>query len=191
MDKYLIEAAEGNQEAFSHLFYAYKDKVYTVALRLTEASVLAEEVVQEVFIKLWVNREALAEVRSFDDYLFIVTRNYVFAAMKKIAHRQRTEVSWRDIAPTSENLTENTLLNQEYEVVLQNAIAQLSPQQRQVYLLSRDQNLKRDEIAQMLNVSPETVKTHQARALQSIRSYCAAQLGMKLPLGLLLLAGIF
>ncbi len=185
----MIAAAKGDQQAFSQLFYTYKDRVYTIALRLTESSVMAEEVVQEVFMKLWTNRETLPDIKIFEDYLFIMTRNYVFTALKKAALRHKTEGSWNDFLPSSENMTESSVMIKEYEMVLQRAIDLLSPQQRQVYLLSRDKELKREEIAAMLQVSPETVKTHLARALQNIRSYCAAQLGMKLPLPLLLLVG--
>lgn len=186
MDKYLIAVAEGDQGAFSHLFYTYKDKVYTIALRLTESPVMADEVVQEVFMRLWTRRTTLPEVRAFEDYLFIMTRNYVFTAMKKVALRYRTEDSWNGLLPSSENVTESAIMISEYEAVLQRAVDLLSPQQRQVYLLSRDKELKREEIAAMLQISPETVKTHLARALRSVRTYCSAELGVKLPLALLL-----
>ncbi len=192
MDTHLIAAvAEGNQKAFSQLFYACKDKVYTIALRFTESPVMAEEVVQEVFMKLWARRESLLDIEIFEDYLFIMTRNHVFTALKKVALRHRTEGNWLGILPVSENATESSIMMKEYETVLQRAIALLSPQQREVYQLSRDKGLKREEIAAILQVSPETVKTHLARALQHIRSYCSSQLGMKLPLSFLILAGLW
>lgn len=176
----LTAAAEGNQEAFSRIFYAFKDKVYTVALKLTESEDRAEEVVQEVFLKLWLQREKLLDIHSFEDYLFIVTRNHIFTILKRIALQYKTERLWESNRDDAENLTENELISTEYENVLQQAIDLLSPQQKEVYLLSREKHLKREEIATLLNVSPETVKTHLARAMHHIKSYCSKQLGMNL-----------
>jgi len=186
----LTAIAEGDQEAFSRLFYTYKDSVYAQALRLTESEEGAEEIVQEVFLKLWIRREHLPEIQSFDDYLFILTRNQVFTALKKIALRFKTESSWENDRDDAENLTESEFLSAEYEQVLKQAIDKLSPQQREVYLLSREQHLKREEIATLLNVSPETVKTHLSRALHHIKSYCSRQLGMNLRITLLFILGL-
>lgn len=183
-------AAQGDKVAFSKLFYDYKDRVYSIALRLTDAEYLAEEVVQEVFMKLWQKREILNTIAVFEDYLFIMTRNCVFKALKRIAMRNNTETGWQIKRPLFENETENDILDGEYEAVLRRAIDLLPPQQKKVFLLSRDDKMKREEIANLLQVSPETVKTHLSRALQHVRAYCQSRLGVELPLCFFLITSL-
>lgn len=176
MEELLHHTSKGDEAAFSRLYRLYKNKVYTVALKLTESSFMAEEVVQDVFLKVWIRRETLASVRDFEDYLFIMTRNHVFTAWKRSERRQSTEGQWQMLFPESTNSAEHDFTAKEYQATLQKAIDLLPEQQKQVYLLSREQELKREEIARLLQISPETVKTHMSRAVRYIRAYCVSRL---------------
>ena len=172
----LKEAASGSEKAFSELFHCYRNKVYSVALKLTRSEFLAEEVVQDVFLKLWVKRESLADIQDFEDYLFIMTRNHVFSAMKRVARQQQLVDDLQLEMPSAENTTYNRIMDQEIEEILKQAVDLLPAQQKQIYLLSKEQELKREEIAKMLRISSETVKTHLARALRHIRAYSKLKL---------------
>lgn len=72
----LLQVAAGNERAFTILFRRYSSKVYSFALKLTRSEELAEEVVQEVFIKIWLNREGLGEIQEFGAYLNRINRNH-------------------------------------------------------------------------------------------------------------------
>jgi len=172
----LTAIAAGSEKAFATLFHWYRDKVYSAAFRLTHSSFLAEEVVQDVFLKLWVKREALLEIAGFEDYLFIMTRNHVFSALKRMARQQQLVDDLQLELPAGENTTYNRLLDLEIEEIVHQAVELLPAQQKQVYLMSKEQELKRDEIAKKLRISSETVKTHLARALRHIRAYSKLKL---------------
>ena len=172
----IAEAACGNEKAFAALFYGYRDKVYAAAMRLTHSTFLSEEVVQDIFLKLWINREKLPEIQDFEDYVFIMTRNHVFSAMKKMARQQQLVDDMQLKMPFSEDSTYNLIMDQEIEEILHQAVELLPAQQKQIYLLSKEQEMKRDEIAKMLRISSETVKTHLARALRHIRAYSKLKL---------------
>ncbi|CAG5003191.1 ECF RNA polymerase sigma factor SigW [Dyadobacter sp. CECT 9275] len=172
----LTLSASGCEKSFAALFHCYRDKIYSVALRLTGSVFLAEEVVQDIFLKLWVKKENLSGIHEFEDYLFIMTRNHVFSALKRMARQQQLVDDLQLEMPSAENTTYNSILNQEMEQILQQAVELLPAQQKQIYLLSKEEELKRDEIAKMLRISSETVKTHLARALRHIRAYSKLRL---------------
>lgn len=172
----LAQAAAGSEKAFATLFHGYRDKIYSVAMRLTRSTFMAEEVVQDIFLKLWVKKESLSDIQDFEDYLFIMTRNHVFTALKRVARQQQLVDDLQLEMPSSEDSTYNRIVNQELEQILQQAVELLPAQQKQIYLLSKEQEMKREEIAKLLRISSETVKTHLARALRHIRAYSKLKL---------------
>jgi RNA polymerase sigma-70 factor (ECF subfamily) len=174
----LQRIAAGDQAAFTALFDAYKDRIYTIALRLTDSPLIAEEIVQDVFLRIWVKRETLAAVDHFRAYLFTATRNQVFNILKRLArhHQITAELRTERTAETSD--TDFLLLDKEYQAILREAVDQLPPQQVQVYRLMKEQGLKRDQVAEQLSISPQTVKVHLAQAMRSIRAFCVARLDL-------------
>jgi RNA polymerase sigma-70 factor (ECF subfamily) len=186
----LNQISAGSEQAFATLFHCYRDKVYAVALRLTKSTFMAEEVVQDVFLKLWVRRQALVDIAGFEDYLFIMTRNHVFSTLKKIARQQQLVDELKFKLPAGEDTTYERIAGQELEEILHQAVELLPAQQKQIYLMSKEQELKRDEIAKALRISSETVKTHLARALRHIRAYSKLRLDVTISLLLLFLIKI-
>jgi RNA polymerase sigma-70 factor (family 1) len=178
--------AAGDKNAFTQIYNNYRNKIYSIAFELTESSAVAEEIVQDVFLKIWVKRNTLNEVTHFRAYLFTIARNYVFTALKRIARKETIEVNAMQDAPLYYNDTENRVLNNEYTRLLQAAIDRLPEQQRQVYNLIKKEGYKREEVAAALRLSPETVKTHLAQAMRNIRTYCLARLDVSIALIILM-----
>lgn len=178
--------AEGDRNAFTQLYNNYRNKIYSIAYELTESTTVAEEIVQDTFLKIWVKRDSLLEVEHFRAWLFTITRNYVFTALKRIARKESIEVSAIQDAPLYDHDTEDRVLNNEYTRILQAAIDRLPEQQKQVYNLIKKEGLKREEAAAALHLSPETVKTHLAQAMRSIRTYCLARLDISIALIILI-----
>lgn len=176
----LIQIAAGSEKAFATLFHWYRDKIYSAAFRLTHSTFLAEEVVQDIFLKLWVKRETLTEIGGFEDYLFIMTRNHVFSTLKRIARQQQLVDDLQMELPLGEDTTYNRMIDLEIEEIVHQAVELLPAQQKQVYLMSKEQEMKRDEIAKLLRISSETVKTHLARALRHIRAYSKLKLDISI-----------
>lgn len=171
--------ANGDEKAFEQLFNQYRNKVYTIAWKITGSEALAEEIVLDVFLKVWLKREQLPGLEYFTAWLFTITRNRVFKTLKQLA-QQATNQSITDqeewllppVASSSEQL-----LEKEYRQILHDAVSRLSPQQKKVYHLIKENGMKREEAAKALNLSPETVKRHLAEAMQVIRTYCSYHLG--------------
>jgi RNA polymerase sigma-70 factor (family 1) len=180
----LRRVSRGEEAAFTALFDAYKDKIYSIALRMTGTVSVAEEVVQDVFLKIWLKRDGLTAVEHFRAYLFTATRNEIFNMLKRLARRRQLTGELLDIMPGETSDTDALLMDKEYQAVLREAIAQLPQQQKRVYQLMKEQGLKREEVAEQLQLSPQTVKVHLAQAMRSVRAFCVARLDLYIALAL-------
>lgn len=176
-EKYLLSLiAQGDGGAFSRVFAFYRDRVYSIAYRFTHSTYMSEEIVQDVFMKIWAKRNDLPVINNFAAYLFIVTRNDVMRALKKIAREGRVlrvEEVRQTQAPYD---SADRLMDREFDSLLHVAVEQLPQQQKKVYKYIREQGLKREEVAELLCLHPETVKFHLAQALKKIRSFCLPRL---------------
>ena len=164
--------AEGDQHAFSIIFLEYSNKIYCYALRLTRSESMSEEIVQEVFMKLWLNKQLLMTVTQFEPYLYRIARNHTYNMLRQIAlERDVKESIEKELTQTGSAMQETLFLSGDHQQILNRALDQLPPQQRLVYSLCHQQGLKYEEVAFQLNISRLTVKTHMQQALRAIRSF--------------------
>ncbi|MEO8413961.1 MAG: RNA polymerase sigma-70 factor [Ginsengibacter sp.] len=162
-------ASTGDEASFVKLFYLYRHKLYSYTLRITESPELAEDMVQDVFLKLWKNRSQLDKVEHFGAFIFKMVQNQAFNAFKRMANetlilsKMQNEVDGYKTGP------EQDIEYKEVQFLINRVVKKLPPQQNLVFKLSREQGLKHHEIAQLLKISPYTVKNHLVVALQTIR----------------------
>lgn len=166
--KLLLELSQGSELAFTKLYNQYKNIVYATALKITKSKTLAEEVVQDVFLKIWQNHENLAEIANFENYLFIISRNHIFDMIKKIA-RETNLVSDINYKNTVSDDTDNAIKDDQYNIILNQIIEQLPPQQQKIYKMAKWDGLSHQKIGENLGISTETVKKHMAQALKFVR----------------------
>jgi RNA polymerase sigma-70 factor (ECF subfamily) len=177
-EKMIALIIEGDESAFTEFYAYYHPMVYGIALKITHSTALSEEIVQEVFLKIWLKRSDLASIENIAGYLFIIARNHVFKVLKQIARNYKTILLEENDNVFAHNNLENTILEKENNLLLHKAIERLPHQQKQVYNLIKDQGLKREEAAEILKLKPETIKFHLAQAMKNIRSYCAFHLDL-------------
>ena len=175
IDKALIlQISKGDEYAFRMLFDQYRDKIFSIAWKITGVRSAGEDVVQEVFIKLWMNKEKLAEVENLNAYVNKITRNHILNNLRKVAYEQTfLEDLIKEQSVNTEKVSDPVLYN-ELQNLVHRAIQQLSPQQKKVFQLSRTEGLKHSEIAAQLNISQSTVKDHMVEALRSIKIFLNA-----------------
>jgi RNA polymerase sigma-70 factor (family 1) len=165
----LTLVAAGDEQAFKDLFNHYGHHLGSYICRLVGSFEASQEIIQDVFLKVWLQRSQLPMVQHFEGWLFIIAKNYTLNYL----HKQAREASKRnqfekDISsqPAIIDVDENP---NPYMDRLEKVVEKLPSQQRKVYLLSRRHGLKLNLIAEKLGISEATVKKHQARALQAIR----------------------
>ncbi|WP_081147390.1 RNA polymerase sigma factor [Niastella vici] len=166
----LLQVARGSEQAFRQLFMCYHQWIISHIFRLTGSMAQAEEVAQDVFLRLWQNREVLAGIQRFKPYLFVLSRNHAVNVLKKTIKERMRRQEWEqehDLNPLNNEedpiVTRYTLLDE--------AIDQLPAQQRKVYLLSRYEQLTYTEIGERMNISRETVKKYIQIAIASITAF--------------------
>lgn len=167
----LVQIAAGDHKAFAELFERYQTLVYDFSSRLTRSKIQAEEIVQNVFIRIWLKRTHLVNIENFGAYLNRATRNHSYTALKKIAAQTLREVELTGQVITGGNDAEHLLLYNDSAKILRSAVNALPPQRKLVYELCHEQGLKYEEAAAKLNISPGTVHTHMKLALKAIREH--------------------
>ncbi|MDB5088477.1 MAG: hypothetical protein JWR09_2471 [Mucilaginibacter sp.] len=167
----LCQIATGDQRSFAIIFAHYTKIIYPFALKLTRSSDLAEEILQEVFLKVWINRENLVKVENFGAYLNRITRNHSYNVIRRIAHEALVSYELSKQMTEEVNNTENDIIYRDLQQTLNNAVCHLTPQQKLIYTLCHQDGLKYNEVARRLNISPSTVHTHMKLALKLIRKY--------------------
>jgi len=165
----LSKVALGDARAFTCLFDAYYKQLGQYVYRLTESVEAAEEIVQDVFVKIWSRRQDLAGMDSFTNYLFIITRNRTYRFLKEKASAYLRQQEWEKQYQQELNLPVDTTW-EHVSLMIDNLIEKLPPQQRRVYELSRIEHFKHNEIAKILSISPETVKKHIMSANKFIKN---------------------
>lgn len=167
----LQRIAAGDEAAFAGLFHTYHNRLGGFVLGWTKSAALAEEIVQDVFMKIWTQRERLSEIKQIDSYLYILARNEAFNCLRQAARERVRRETWehdQDAAPATE---EN-----DYTPLIEQAVAKLPTQQKKVYLMKQHHRMAYAEISRHMQISPETARKHLSAALRSITVYVRAHL---------------
>jgi RNA polymerase sigma-70 factor (ECF subfamily) len=173
------QVAAGDEKAFAILIERYWRTIYGQALAYIKSSHHAQDIVQEVFIKLWEKRQALMNVEHFDAYLFIIARNHIISELrKKVALPLEKEVL--ELVKEEGALPDKQLSFKQLQQHVATAVNGLPAQQKTAYLLSREQGLSFEAIAGEMGLSKETVKKHICRALNAIRLYVHNRAGINI-----------
>jgi len=168
--KMLLRVAEGDIQAFNQLFDQYHQLLALHILRITNSTELAEEVVLDVFMKIWNNRDALATVNNVKAYLYVLSKNHALNCLKQVAKARKLQSELEALADMEMYQAENTDRTEFYRV-LDEAIDHLPQQQKTAYLLSRHERLTYVQISTAMGISHETVKTYLKRATIFITTY--------------------
>jgi len=162
---------EGDESAFRIVFDLYSGKLFNFSYRILKDKETCNEVIQEVFLNLWLNRLKLDTQYPITPYLYTITRRLTLNAVRQVANSQcAIEKMWLSMQKVS-NETEEHVLSDDLERFAAGVLAQLPKQQQLVYRMSRHQDLTYDEIAEELNISRNTVKNHLVAALKTLRTH--------------------
>src|SRR5690554_4373530 len=169
LEQLLFSLKKGDRTAFRAIFGLYQGRVYHFVHSLTKSDYITEEIVQEVFIRIWTKRETLKVGYSFEAFLFTIARNLTYNHLRSIANQQSLkEEFWKNISYLSKQ-TEDTILLAEYETLVEDILQNIPTQKRSIFILSRQQGKSNQEIADLLGISQKTVKNHLWATLQIIK----------------------
>ena len=176
-DELLLRAvAMGNAEALEQLYVRYWQQLFTAAYNVLKNKAICEDIVQEAFMQLWQRREKLAVQTSLQAYLFSVIRYSVFKHIKK---EQSNSQVFQHLPERLHYITpEDIVIEKNIRSHLAVIVNGLPEKCREIYLLSREEQLSHHEIASRLNISTKTVENHITVALKKIRFGMARMTGL-------------
>jgi len=164
---YWQEIKAGDTDAFSYLFRRYYEPLYQFSGRFVKDPQTAENIVQDVFVKLWTNRKKCQIKTSVKSYLYTAVKNYSLNYLKLAKKTVYFEIE-SNYLPDFGSSPEMEYIENEMSTEIHKEIDKLPEQCRQIYLMKRYDNLKYSEIADILNISINTVKTQMKRAMKSL-----------------------
>ena len=171
-EKELVELfIGGSQAAFGELYVRYKERLMYLSRRLMKNETEQEDIVHDIFVQLWELRNSINPELSFSAYLYTMTRNYILKKFRHFDVHTRFAQTVLMNATELTNETEDEIIDNDYQILLNKAIDKLSPRQKEIFQLSRIQEFTYKEIADMLQISVETVQEHASIALKKIRVY--------------------
>lgn len=163
--------AEDSEYAFQLMYDRYRNRIYQTAIRYLKSPLLAQEVVQDVFLKLWIERKNIKIDQPLEAWLYTVAKNNLINRLKKIANEWKALSSLKLITQQCVNTASTKIEEAQYNELLQKAILSLPQQQQTVFCLARHEHLTYIQIGEKMGISPLTVKKHMSRALLHIKTY--------------------
>lgn len=167
----LLLLRKGDRVAFYNIYERYCKRLYGFVLRYIKQEDDAEEIVQDVFVKLWEARDKIDVYASFDSFLFTIAYNTTMSLFRKRIKEKKYLDYLKSIQQieSAPNVIEEIHFN-ELNANVQALLDQLTPRQKEIFLLSREEGLKHDEIAKKLGVSVNTVKKHMTNTLSFLKT---------------------
>ena len=185
--------AAGDENAFCELYARYWKKLCNFCYRFTNSYDLSENFAQDIFLKIWENRELLDPDKSISAYLYTIARNKGINYLRHVSRSEsmsRKFISRYMLARQSEPECGDKLVEKDYLSLLRDAVQRLTPRQREVFQMSRDRNMSHKEIAETLGLSVYTVQEYMSDSLKSIKSYVSKHSDIVFPSMIIILTCI-
>lgn len=165
------ELISKNETAFRKLFDKYRGDIYSYSYSMLKSKEYAEEIVQEVFLRVWLYRDRINSDLSFKSYIFTIARNLTFNFLNKAVGTKelREEIYYK--SQEFYNPIEDQILEADYENIKKQIIDELPPKRKLIFEMSRNEGKNYKEISKELGISISTVKTQMSKALGSFKKF--------------------
>jgi len=168
----LLLLKKGDVIAFDNIYEMYSKRLYGFVLRYVKQKEDAEGIVQEVFITIWETRNKIDIYSSFDSFIFTIAYNTTINLLRKRVNEHKYQERLNSIQQiTGADQIIDDIYFKEIKTQLHSVIDKLTPRQKEIFQLSREDGLTHVEIAKKLNISVNTVKNHMVTTLAFIKSH--------------------
>ena len=167
----ILRLKNGDMGAFDTIYNKYCKRLYGFVIRYVKQDEDAEEIVQEVFVKIWENRNKIDIYSSFESFLFTITYNAAINLIRKRINEKKYLEHLKSIQEVNSPIElSDEIQFKELNEKIESLLNELTPRQKEIFQLSRGEGLTHDEIAKKLNISSNTVKNHLVSALKYLKS---------------------
>lgn len=168
-DELLQYIKDGNQNAYAEIYRRYSEVLFRHAVRLLQDRSEAEDVIQEVFLMIWEKRNKIFLANSLSSYLYNTVRNRIFNHLTHQKVIVKYLDSIREFIKNGHYSTDETIREKELTIIIEKEIAALPPKMREIFLLSREEDLSYKDIGRQLHISDKTVKQQVYNAVKILK----------------------
>lgn len=169
----LQQLRAGDHSAFEELYNRHSKKLYWKLKRMVKDPQEADELLQNLFVKVWEKREKIIVQQSFEAYLYRVAQHMAVDYFRKLERESRLQETVSKASPTVEESTEIQLMAKETQQLLDEAIAKLPEQRRRAFVLCKIEGKSYLEAAEIMQISPNTVHNHLVKGIQTVKQHLA------------------
>ena len=167
----LLLLSKDDETAFEKIYSLYSARLFGYLINLLKSETLAQEVLQDVFMKIWNNRQNINAEKSFRSYLFRIAENSVYDLFRKAARDKKLKAEIISRACEYYEHVEEQLFTKENLHLIQHAIDALPPQRRLVFRLCKLEGKSYSEVSRLLGISTSTISDHIVKATKFLRAY--------------------
>lgn len=165
-----LRIKNGDEVAFELVFYKYKGKLYDFINRSLPEEEDIENIVQEIFVRLWLKRYELDPNQSFIGYIYTIARNEIYGHLRKQLTRKKYQLELLQSHKDQSNSIETQIEYKELEKIILALIEEIPEKRREIFKESRLEGLSYREISEKLHISENTVDTQIRKALSFLKS---------------------
>lgn len=161
----------GDKTAFRKIYYLYNKQLFLVGRKYLKDTQLAEDAVQDIFVKLWLGREDLDPAKSLQSFLFTCLKNHVLNMIKSRKRRILLAYNAHELKDKGTSCTEDDIIYSEYKRIVEEGLQKLPQRRREVFRLKTYHGFTNTQVSESLSISMNTVKNHYYHSTKFLRAY--------------------
>jgi RNA polymerase sigma-70 factor (ECF subfamily) len=169
LDRVITELAKDNDSSLEELFNYYYPRLFNFSRSFLKIEEGIDDILQEVFVKIWQNRKKKENSSTFNSYIFTITRNLLLNELRRRLNNQNIKEEVRKLSVASEYSLLEQIEYQDLKEMVDNIVNELPERQKEIFVLSRTEGLSHQEIAEKLKISTKTVEYHITLAVRFLK----------------------
>ncbi len=167
----LSRLRSGDEKAFEQFYKNYGRRIFGNILKMVKDQEIAQELLQDVFVKVWENRSVIDIDRSFKSYLFTISRNLVYNHLKRISLERQIEAYLSSNRSELYSHIEEDLFFEETEQAFKKAVADLPPKRQQIFIMCKIEGKSYEEVSALQDVSVSTINDHVVKGVRFVKEH--------------------
>ena len=164
----LIRLQKGDSQALEEIYRLYNPRLYGKLLRLVKSVPQTEEILQDVFIKIWEYRASIDTQKSFPAFLFKIAENKVYDFFRNVTRNRKLQAEFIELSTIDYTALQEFVEEDDKSILLENAINMLSPQRQQVFRLCKMDGKSYKDVSELLGISQSTISDHIVKGTKSV-----------------------